>query len=197
MPQLTARHVQYAKTGKYADGNGLYLYVGSTGWRSWVLRVQVKGRRREIGLGGVQTQSFNHVSAVGAEVPLEEKAHLTLAEAREICVRLRNVAKAGRDPVEERRRARRPELGLPPSFRKAAKATHEAQSHGWSDRTAKAFLSSLKEHAYPKLGGMRVDTIRADDVAEALKLIGISKPSMAKKVRPRIPAVLVYSPAKG
>lgn len=195
--QLTARYVQNAKPGKYGDGGGLYLVVGDTGWRSWILRVQVKGRRREIGLGGVQTHFLNHASIVGNDVPLEEKSHLTLSEARELAIRLRNAAKAGRDPVEERRKARNIEQDLPPSFKLAALKTHEAQKHGWSERTSKAFLSSLKTHAYPRLGGKRVDKITADDVAEALKAIWLAKPSMAKKVRQRVAAVLDFSSAKG
>lgn len=197
MRQLSARFVQNAKPGKHGDGNGLYLVVGDTGCRSWVLRVQVKGRRREIGLGGVQTQLLDRLSIVGDDIPLEERSHLTLSEARELSVRLRNTAKAGRDPVEERRKARNIESELPPSFKAAAISAHDAQKHGWSERTAKAFLSSLKEHAYPTLGGKRVDTITADNVAEALKPIWLAKPSMAKKVRQRIAVVLDYSSAKG
>lgn len=197
MRQLTARFILNAKPGRYGDGQGLYLLVGDTGCRSWILRVQVKGRRRDIGLGGAQTQFFNHASVIGDEVPLEERSHLTLAEAREMAARLRNVAKSGRDPVEARQRARNIDKHLPPSFKQAANAAHEAQRLGWSERSAKAFLSSLEEHAYPTLGKMRVDTITADHVAEALKRIWTTKPSMAKKVRQRIATVLDYSSAKG
>ncbi|HET6523589.1 tyrosine-type recombinase/integrase [Sphingopyxis sp.] len=197
MGQLTAKFVQNAKQGRHGDGDGLYLLVGASGCRSWVLRVQVCGRRRDLGLGGVQRQPFAYKSSIGNDIPLEEKSRLTLAEARELAVRMRNVAKAGKDPVEARRKARNPFKELPPSFKEAAKATHKAQSHGWSDRTSKAFLSSLKDHAYPKLGNKRVDNITADDVAETLKLIWTSKPAMAKKVRQRIAAVLDYSSAKG
>lgn len=197
MGQLTARFVQNAKPGRHGDGHGLYLLVGETGCRSWMIRVQVKGKRRDLGLGGVQVQPFVHTSTIGTGIPLEEKSHLTLAEAREMAVRMRNVAKTGQDPVEARRKAKNPEEGIPPSFKDAARATHAAQSHGWSERTSKAFLSSLTEHAYPKLGKKRVDNITADDVAEALKVIWTTKPAMAKKVRQRIATVLDYSSAKG
>lgn len=196
MRQLTARYILNAKPGRYGDGNGLYLLVGDTGCRSWILRVQVKGKRRDIGLGGVQKQFFSHTSVVGNDIPLEERSHLTLAEAREMAARMRNVAKSGRCPVEARRKARNQSQDLPPSFKEAAIATHGAQQHGWAERTSKAFLSSLEEHAYPVLGKRRVDTITADDVAEALKVIWATKPSMAKKVRQRIAAVLDYSSAK-
>ncbi len=192
MGQLTAKFIQHAKAGRHGDGNGLYLLVKKDGSRSWVLRVQVAGRRRDIGLGGVEFNSLKLPSEIGNDVPLEQRKKLTLAEVRELAARLRNVAKAGRDPVTERTKSRTP----PPSFREAAIATHKAQSHAWSQRTADAFLSSLREHAFPTLGKRRVDTINAEDVASALIPIWTTKPAMAKKVRQRIATVLDYSAAK-
>ena len=194
MAKLTAKTVLNAKAGRHADGGGLYLLVKPTGARSWLLRVQVDGRRRDIGLGSVETSALAMRSDIATDIPLEEKSRLTLAEARELSARLRNAAKAGRDPVAERRKDRKP----PPTFKEAAKATHAAQvkSHGWSDKTAAAFLSSLEAHAYPKLGSKRVDLIEAEDVATALAPIWTTKPDMAKKVRQRIAAVLDYASAK-
>jgi len=193
MGKLTARTVQAAKPGRHADGDGLYLLVKPTGARSWVLRVQVDGQRRDIGLGSVETAPLMLRSDIGDDIPLEERSRLTLAEARELSTRLRNAAKAGRDPVAERRRERKP----PPSFKDAAIATHAAQtkSHGWSSKTADAFLSSLEAHAYPTLGKMRVDLVEAEHIANALAPIWTTKPDMAKKVRQRIATVLDYSKA--
>lgn len=180
------------KPGRYADGGGLYLVVKPTGARSWVLRVQVGGKRRDYGLGALETSTLSDRATMGDDIALEKKARLTLAEARELSTRYRNIAKAGGDPISERRKDRNP----PPTFKDAAIATHAAQSHGWAKRTADAFLKSLEAHAYPLLGARRVDTIEADDIAAALKLIWTSKPDMAKKVRQRIAAVLDYSHAK-
>ena len=36
--------------GRYRDGGGLYLVVDDNG-RRWILRVQIDGKRRELGLG--------------------------------------------------------------------------------------------------------------------------------------------------
>lgn len=193
MAKLTAKAVANAKPGRHADGGGLYLLVKPTGARSWVLRVQVEGRRRDIGLGAVEMSALILRSAVGDDIPLEEKSRLTLAEARELSARLRNSAKAGRDPAAERKKDRKP----PPSFKDAAIATHKAQekSHSWSSKTADAFLSSLETHAYPTLGKMRVDLVEAEHVANALAPIWTAKPDMAKKVRQRIATVLDYSKA--
>lgn len=194
MGKLTAKTVQNAKPGRHADGEGLYLLVKPTGARSWMLRVQVGGRRRDIGLGSVEIAAPTLRSQIGDDISLEEKSRLTLAEARELSARLRNAAKAGRDPAAERKKDRK----APPSFKEAAIATHKAQtsSHSWSDKTAGAFLSSLETHAYPTLGKMRIDIVEAEHVANALAPIWTTKPDMAKKVRQRIATVLDFAKAK-
>lgn len=192
MGKLTAKFVESAKAGRHADGEGLYLLVKPTGARSWVLRVQVGGKRRDIGLGSVTLGPLSKQSTLGDDVPLEQRSSLTLAQARELATRLRNVAKSGADPAAEKKKDRSP----PPSFKEAAKEAHKALKAGWSDKTADAFLSSLEEHAFPLLGNMRVDDVDASHIAAALKAIWSTKPSMAVKVRQRIGKVLDFAKAK-
>ncbi len=192
MGSLTAKNVEKAKPGRHADGDGLYLLVKPSGAKTWVLRVQVAGRRRDIGLGSVEILPLLQRTAIGDDLPLEQRSRLTLAEARELSSRLRNVAKAGRDPAAERRRDRSP----PPSFKEAAIAAHKALSPTWSTKTADAFLASLQEHAYSSLGGKRVDEVDAGDIANTLKAIWTTKPGMARKVRQRIGKVLDFANAK-
>ena len=47
-----------APPGRHADGNGLYLYMQPSGTRSWIQRLVVRGRRRELGLGSVRLVSL-------------------------------------------------------------------------------------------------------------------------------------------
>ena len=192
MAPLTAKSVLNAKPGRHGDGGGLYLLVKPSGAKSWVLRVQANGKRRDLGLGRAETSALAELSNIGSDIPLEQRSSLTLAQARELASRFRNVAKAGRDLDAERRKDRSP----PPSFKEAAKAAHAALKDGWSQKTADAFLSSLEEHAFPALGGKRVDSVDADDIAVALKAIWTTKPSMARKVRQRIGKVLDFAKAK-
>jgi integrase len=195
VPTLSATKVasNNLAPGRYSDGQGLYMLVKPTGAKTWVLRVQFAGKRRDIGLGSVKAESkLSGLSQIGDDIPLEQRTKLTLAEARELSSRLRNVAKSGGNPATERRRDRSPS----PSFKEAAKKAHEALAPGWSQRTADAFLASLQEHAFPSLGGKRVDEIDADDIATTLKAIWSTKPSMARKVRQRIAKVLDFSKAK-
>src|SRR5262245_40414234 len=105
---LTARTVKTLKpTGRpqrIADGGGLYLLVAAGGAKSWVLRTIVRGKRCDIGLGSLTL--------------------VTLAEARDEAHRLRKIARAGGDPLGERRRSRQ----TVPTFEAAAKSVHESHS---------------------------------------------------------------------
>jgi integrase len=169
--KLNALTVKNAKPGRHGDGGGLYLLVKPTGARSWLLRVRVEGRRRDIGLGSI--------------------AKLSLAEAREEAAKLLKHALNGRDPVVERDRR----TFVAKTFRDATLATHVAKTDGWAAKTADAFLSSLAEHAYPTLGDLLVEHIEAADIARALKPIWTAKPAMAVKVRHRIGVVLSFAKA--
>ncbi len=92
---LSAAFVRTAPVGRHCDGNGLYLYVQRTGTRSWIQRLVIRGRKREIGLGSV--------------------ALVSLAEAREQALANRKLARAGGDPLAEKRRSVGiPGLPLPP-----------------------------------------------------------------------------------
>src|SRR3546814_3130305 len=51
MGNLTVAAVKNAKPGRHSDGAGLILFVTSKKGKSWVLRAQVAGQRRDIGLG--------------------------------------------------------------------------------------------------------------------------------------------------
>ena len=94
---LTAMRVsRLSAPGRYADGSGLHLVIDKSGAKRWVLRTVVRGRRRDMGLGGVRTVS--------------------LAQARLTAQRYRAIARNGGDPLEERRR----ESKAIPTFEKAA-----------------------------------------------------------------------------
>ena len=65
--KLTPFQIKNAKPGRYGDGKGLYLLVGPGGSKSWVLRVQVDGRRRDYGLGSLDIVSLSDARTKAAE----------------------------------------------------------------------------------------------------------------------------------
>ena len=76
---LNSRKVGTAGPGKHGDGRGLFLYVKPSGARSWVLRYQVQGRRRDLGLGAYPD--------------------VTLAMARDRALEARRLIAEGEDPI--------------------------------------------------------------------------------------------------
>ncbi len=193
--QLTAISAKNAKPGRHADGKGLYLLVKPSGAKSWLLRIQVDGKRRDIGLGSFKEAARKAPSEglLAIDIPILQRKVLTLGEAREKADILRTIAKSGRDPIAERDRDRR----SIPNFREVSEAAHVALKAGWTEKGAQVFLKSLENHAYPTLGAKRVDSITAGDITRALTPIWTSKPDMARKVKQRIRTVLNFAHGKG
>ncbi len=104
--RLSAAFVRNAPVGRHCDRDGLYLVVKPTGARSWIQRIAIRGRRRDIGLGSVRL------------VPL--------AEAREKALVYRKLARDGGDPLADRRRAKRI-----PLFAAAAERVWNQLRQGW------------------------------------------------------------------
>ncbi len=75
---LTVNQVKNAKPGRHSDGGGLYLLVKPSRSKSWVLRVQFKGNRRDFGIGSAVVEKVSDDS-----VPVEKRKQLTLLEARD------------------------------------------------------------------------------------------------------------------
>ena len=126
--KLSPLKLKTLKPGRHADGGGLYLDVQESGSRSWILRTTIKGKRKEIGLGGF--------------------ASCTLAQAREAAADLLAKAKKGGDILEQRRLEKR----VIPTFEEAATTVHgnladtfESETHAYN------WLQSLKTYVFPKI----------------------------------------------
>jgi integrase len=174
MSKLTALGVKKAGAGRHGDGNGLYLVVADTGSRKWVLRIQMNGKRRDIGLGSA--------TKVG------------LSEAREAAEDMRRAIRRGDDPVAARRR----EKEATPTFREAAEMVHKEHLPSWkNEKHAKQWLSTLEAYAFPRLGDLPVNKIDGPMVRDVLADIWLTIPETARRVRQRIGTVLDFAHAKG
>jgi integrase len=178
MGNLTILAVKAAvKPGRYQDGRGLMLLVKPSGARSWVLRTQVDGKRRDFGLGAL--------------------ADVGLADAREKADTFRKQFKSGIDPVEAKR-AEKAALATIPTFEQAAAAMHAEQRSTWrNDKHRAQWLMSLRTYAVPALGKSRVDRIDGPMIRDMLLPIWLEKPETARRVRQRVGAVLDWCHAKG
>jgi integrase len=187
---LTNKQVEHAKPGRHSDGRGLYLLVKPTGTRSWVLRVQHNGRRRDIGLGAVSLDQIRHLQSV----PIFRRNQLTLAEAREKARIGRELAKAGLDPRSEWKVEER----TTPSFEATAREYHRQVSKGWRNgKHGSQWLNTLQTHVFPMIGKLPVDEIDAPEIQRVLMPIWLTIPETARRVRQRIGVVLDYAKGKG
>lgn len=171
---LTALHVKNAKPGRHADGKGLYLFVKPSGAKSWVLRVQADGKRRDLGLGPVDL------------VPL--------SEAREKAIQGRRMVRDGVDPAHEWKRKK----NVIPVFSDATRQYYDIIKDGFrNDRHSASWLSSLETHVFPLIGSKRVDQIDTPAIQSVLLPIWLTIPETARRIRQRVGAVLDYSHGQG
>jgi integrase len=174
MGKLTALRVKRAGPGKHGDGGGVYLVVSDAGSRKWVLRIQINGRRRDIGLGSA--------------------SKVTLAEAREAADDMRRAVRRGEDPIAERRRARE----ITPTFEVAARLVHEENLPSWkNEKHAAQWISTLEQYVFPDIGSLPVDKIDGSIVRDTIINIWLSIPETARRVLQRIGTVLDFAHAKG
>ena len=147
------------------------VYVKPEGNRSWIQRLVVRGRRRELGLGAV--------------------ALVSLAEAREVALANRKLARSGGDPLAEKRRVQ----GVP-TFAEAARRVVDGKRGGWRGKHhAHNWLRSLERYAFPRIGPRPVSEVSSADVLEILTPIWHEKPETARAVRQRVRTALDWAVA--
>lgn len=182
--ELSALAVQrLTAPGMHAVGGvaGLYLCVSPSGARSWIARVNVDGKRREMGLG-----SFPDVS---------------LSIAREKARAARSDTTMGIDPVAQRKEARSARQALKATqktFADCAKAYIEAHSDSWRNAKHRAqWPSTFETYVYPTMGTVLVGEVTQAHVMAALLPIWKTKTQTATRLRGRIEQVLAWATAAG
>jgi len=182
--ELSALAVQrLTAPGMHAVGGvaGLYLCVSPSGSRSWIARVNVDGKRREMGLG-----SFPDVS---------------LSIAREKARAARSDTTMGIDPVAHRKEARSARQALKATqktFADCAKAYIEAHSDSWRNAKHRAqWPSTFETYVYPTMGTVMVGEVTQAHVMAVLLPIWKTKTQTATRLRGRIEQVLAWATAAG
>ena len=182
MGRLTALSAKTLnQPGRHGDGDGLYLYVAPSRTKSWVQRIVIGGRRRDLGLGPYPTVS--------------------LAQARAIAQTNRSAVAQGRDPVAEKQEAReatREPSPSVPTFAEAAAQVIALRRPTWSNpKHAAQWQSTLETYAFPSIGGKAVDAVSSADALAVLAPIWTTKPETASRVRQRMETVMDWAVAQG
>ena len=176
-----ARVERKRKPGRYGDGGGLWLQVSPSGTKSWLLRYQLHGRARHMGLG-----SF-------PDVPLAD------ARERARLARLRLSERV--DPIDERNafRAehRRAAASSSVTFREAALAVIASREATWNREHFRQWTSTLEQFAFPTLGSLPTSAIDTPLVLKCIEPIWKSRQVTADRLRQRIEVVLNWAQARG
>jgi integrase len=185
---LTVKRVERLRTkGRYYDGRkhpavpGLCLQVSESGAKSWLLRYQLNGVKRWMGLGSLSA--------------------FTLVEARERARRERQKLADGIDPLQVRRAeraAQRAAAAKAITFKEAAIQFHKLHEHEWRNRKhAAQVITTLETYAFGVIGDMNVAEVDTPDVLRVIEPIWINKTETASRVRGRIEAVLGWATVRG
>lgn len=165
------------KPGRHSDGGGLYLRITAHGSRSWVFLGQFAGKRREIGLGAVNT--------------------LSLAAARKVAGEMREAIAVGTDPRSVRAQSEMEQLDTVVTFGAFAETYITSVEAGWKNEVhRRQWRQSITDHA-ASLNGMPIDEVDTESVLAALQAIWLIKPETASRVRGRVERILDAAKARG
>jgi integrase len=185
--RLSDRTVRTVATpGLHADGGNLFLVVDPAGQKAdgtkakpakrWAFVFQWDGKRREMGLGGLNS--------------------VTLAAARETAAECRAMLAKNINPMDARRAEQRKQAAGR-TFGEVAKELHEARKAGFRNKKSETqWLTALETYAMP-IWDKPVEKIGTDDVLAILQPVWTAKSETAARVRGRIEAVLDAARARG
>ena len=170
-------------------GGGIYLTIKPGGSASFGYRYQIKGKRRQIGLGAYCPNTN------------------TLTMARTNAIDLKAMINKGIDPIEqsvqERSRALAAEKANKiedeknqATFKKVALEYIESKKAEWKNvKHHQQWINTLTTYAFPIIGHIPVADVETVHVLAILKPIWNTKTETATRVRTRLEAVLSYAEA--
>ena len=173
MGRLTDRSVKTVGEGRHGDGDGLQLFVSASGRRKWVLRYQLKGVRRDMGLGPYP--------AIG------------LSDARTAAADARKLIARGVDPLDDRKASRKAARPVPTFGDIAQTVIGDAQSKSGNAKVRYQWERHLGQAYSGPLLDRPVHEITTVDVAAVLRPVWRAKPEVARKLYPAIRRVFEHA----
>ena len=159
------------KPGRYKDERTLFLLISPGGSKSWIQRLFVYGRRRELGLGAWPV--------------------IPLAKARLRALENRRVVADGGDPTMKAAQT-------VPTLAEACQQYYEEHLPRWKPgRAADEWPVLLEKYVLKQCGRIPVDKLGRDHLINTLKPLSRRIPETARKVRGRVSLILKWCQAHG
>jgi len=176
MPYPTALAVkQLDRPGRHSVGENLHLLIKKSGRRTWVVRVVINGRRRDIGLGRPEDVSLSEARNKAREAVVMARKGLPSDHA----------AQNAPSPAEITPRIPKK------TFRNYATEWIATQTPGWKNaKHAAQWTSTLEAYTYPVIGNLGLDEITTEHLESILKPIWVTKHVTASRVQQRIDRIL-------
>jgi integrase len=161
------------KAYKLADSRGLFLFVSTTGARSWRFKFRFEGKERLLTFG------------LYPEVKL--------AEARQRTDDARTAMRSGLNPSAK---AKQPTDHV--SFEMVARDWFKRKSGQWAPQHALDVIGSLEKDVFKAIGGTAINAIPVRDVLAVLRVIEERGAiETAHRIRQRIEAIYAFAIASG
>jgi integrase len=178
---LTDTQIRKAKPGekpiKLFDGEGLHLFIPTSGAKLWRLKYRFAGKEKLLSIG-----------------PYPD---VSLADAREERRKAKALLRDNKDPALDKKQRKAAAAGGA-SFEEIAREWHTAQLPTWSDVHAAEVIRSLEKHIFQALGKLRPDDITAPMLLAELRRIE-ARPAIetAHRVCQRVGEVYLHAISSG
>ena len=182
--RLTVKKIEALKdTGLHADGQvtGLYLSIAKTGSKSFIQRIMVGGKRKDIGLGGFPSTSLATVrewATVNRSLVASGKGPLSAKDRRKLA---RSV------PVSKR---------YSPTVRDIAGIAYEqaVEAKRWThEKNIRAWITRYLKHVDPTIGEIPIDRVGKRELRDLLAGILSKTPETGKAVKDILNLIFDYA----
>ena len=174
MGTLTNKKIEeiYQK-GNHYDGDGLKLRVDKNINKNWIVRYQLFGTIREMGLG--------------------KYPFVTLKDARRKLFEVKKMIYNGIDPLEIRKEHQLEKQKKKITFREICDEFIESFQVEWSNKKhTQQWTNTLNTYTSPIIGKLSIDKINNNHVCKILKPIWNTKHETASRVRQRLERIFSY-----
>ncbi len=159
---------------------GLAMQVNTKGARSWILRIKMGAKRREMGLGGFPD--------------------VTLADARNAAQAAREKVREGVDPIVDAKALQSALIASQVAgvtFNHCVEEYIKAKEGEWSNvKHAQQWRNTMQTYAAPVVGKMLVRDINTPHILKVLNPLWSTKTETATRVRGRMESVIDWATAR-
>lgn len=185
---LTDKEVRNAeakdKPYKMADAGGLYLYVATTGSKSWRMKFRLHGKEKLLTFGPYPDVKLSEARDRRDAARRQIREHVDPSGARKRAQEAREVEKAEQAKLV--------------TFEQAARDWHALQLPRWVPVHASDVITSLERDVFPMLGSKPLSAIDAPAVLKCLRAVeDRGSIETAKRLRQRISGVYAYAISEG